>query len=272
MIRLLAFDLDGTILDDHGVLPPHREELLGDLAERGMRITFVTGRMFRSAMRFADRVPLGAPVVAYNGAMIVDQMGIPWYHDPIPAETSLEVLRFFKSLGVYVQAYRDEELLVEEASSPRARYYAELSGVSPLEMGEALFDEPFASTKILAVEEDSSRLRRIIKDAEARFPDLEFYTSKGHFLEVMRRGVNKGSSLEMLCLLLGLQPQEVLVMGDGDNDRHMLSRFPTSVAVASASKGAKEAARFHVPEGIDPVRWITDNLLFPHDRCPLEVP
>ncbi|MCX7829342.1 MAG: HAD-IIB family hydrolase [Thermanaerothrix sp.] len=269
MIKLLAFDLDGTILDDRGCLPAEREELLRELAERGMRMTFVTGRMFRSAMRFAERVTLGAPVVAYNGAMIVDAMGIRWYHDPIPPETSHRVLRFFRDLDVYVQAYRDEELLVEEASSPRARYYAELSGVDPLEMGGALFDEPFASTKILAVEEDLARLERISKEAQLRFPDLEFYTSKGHFLEVMRRHVNKGSSLELLCGLLGLKPQEVLVMGDGDNDRHMLGRFPTSVAVASASKGAKEAARFQVPPGIDPVRWIWENLLLAHQ--PLEV-
>ncbi|WP_423218548.1 Cof-type HAD-IIB family hydrolase [Thermanaerovibrio acidaminovorans] len=267
LIRLLALDMDGTILDEGGVLPPRRAELLRELADEGIRITFVTGRMFRSAVRYGEMVPLGAPLVAYNGAMIVDLMGVMWYHDPIPEEETRRVLGFFRDWGVYVQAYNREELWVEEATSPASRYYARLSGVEPTQVGDDLYRGGFASTKILAVEEDPKRMEELIREARSSFPSLDFYTSKGQFLEVMLKGVNKGRSLEMLIYFLGIQKDQVLVMGDGDNDSHMLSSFPNSVAVAGASDLAKRSARFVVPQGAEPVEWIRDNVICGAEPC-----
>lgn len=255
-VRLIALDLDGTLLDPQGEVPPPRRRALERAAEAGVRITLATGRMYGSARSFQGRIPLNAPLVAYNGALIRDpHTEITWFHHPLEAALAREVLRFLRDRGVYVQAYLDDRFLVERGSHESARAYARLTGTEPLEVGEALYALDRSPTKLLVIE-PPHRIPTLEGELLEAFGERVHVTgSQTGFLEVVPRGVHKGRALRWLADALGVESSQVLALGDGDNDAEMLGAFPLGVAVSGGSPRARAAAAFTAPAEEDPVVW-----------------
>ena len=254
--RLIALDLDGTLLDETGRVPSARIAVLEEAARRGVRVTLATGRMYASARSFLETAPLNAPLISYNGALIRDpRTELTWFHRPLEAGLAREVLGFLRERGVYVQAYVDDRFLVERASHEGARAYARLTGLEPLEVGEALYRLQAPPTKLLVIQDP-----REIPPLEASL--REAFGSRVHvagsqkgFLEVVPRGIHKGLALLWLADALGIPRGQVLALGDGDNDAEMLASVPLGVAVPQGSLRARAGAAFTAPEGEDPVVW-----------------
>ena len=158
-IRLVALDIDGTLVGDDLNIGPDTRAAIRAARRAGVVVSLVTGRMVSSAMRFARELELDSPVVGYQGALIrampaegSDRLGRLLVHTPMPAEVAREIVAWTRRHGLDPHLNHLERFIVR-ADDPRADDYSAFMGSDP-ELADDLvrsIDHPI--TKILAAGE-----------------------------------------------------------------------------------------------------------------------
>jgi len=129
MIRLLAVDLDGTLLTVDLRLDP-RDVMAAQRAEAaGIRVVACTGRPFPGALPWVRKLGLESPLVCYQGAQVRALDGATLLDRGVPHHLAMEVIRLCQEHDLHVQAYRDDRLIVER-DRPEAQEYARHSGMA----------------------------------------------------------------------------------------------------------------------------------------------
>ena len=226
MIRLIATDLDDTLLDASARLTPRTQRTLDAAMALGCGITLSSGRMMEAMLPFAQRIGVNAPMLLYNGAMIYDHNTDETLYAPrIAFETALGIVKLVEAMGFYIQLYPGKGYFCSEILD-RTRAYARQIDVpaTPVHMPMAqwLQQNPSDMQKMLIIDtpEGADRIQATLRDA---FPHGACYLkSKPHYLEIAPEGVDKGRSLAFLAEHLGLTSDEVMAFGDGQNDVPML--------------------------------------------------
>src|SRR5579884_1664954 len=130
-IRLVALDLDGTLIGDDLVVRPRVRAAVEAARAQGAAITIVTGRMFAAAKPFATTLGITGPIVCYQGAAIFDvATGATLRETPVAQDVTREVLDWAHEHGVHAQCYADDVLYVDEINRFSRRYTA-LARVEP---------------------------------------------------------------------------------------------------------------------------------------------
>jgi len=238
MIRLIATDLDDTLLDASSALNERTLAALRAAMAAGCGITLSSGRMMEATLPFARRIGVNAPMLLYNGAMIYDHNTDETLFAPrIAYETALGIVRLVESMGYYIQLYPGKGYYCSEILD-RTRAYARQIRVdaTPVHMPMAQWLErhPSDMQKMLIIDtpEGADRIQAVLGEA---FPHGACYLkSKPHYLEIAPEGVNKGQSLAFLAGHLGLAADEVMAFGDGQNDVPMLQFAGAGYAMANA--------------------------------------
>ena len=110
-LKMIAMDLDGTLLDEEKNIAPEDAAAVKDAVAAGYYVTLATGRMYRSALPYAQELGLPHPLVVYNGALIRDPgTGENLGQWPLPLDVAQSVLDDLLGRGIYVQAYVDDTL------------------------------------------------------------------------------------------------------------------------------------------------------------------
>lgn len=241
-IKLVALDLDDTLLDHSNAVSPRTREIIRQAVGQGVTVTVATGRMYVSALPFAQQLGLDVPLITYNGALIKSALsGETLMHTPIEEETALAVLELFRKKGWYIQSYLNDTLYVAERDE-KARYYENLAGVKAVPVGQALYTMKGDPTKLLALSEPGE-IKIINETVHAAFGSrLYAAVSKPNYLEMANPAVNKGRALAFLAATLGVEQHEVMAVGDSVNDLDMLEYAGLGVAMGNASDKVKAAA------------------------------
>jgi Cof subfamily protein (haloacid dehalogenase superfamily) len=271
--RVVAADLDGTLLlDDTHELTPLTIAAVEVLERMGIRTILVTGRMFRSAARYADALGLEGPVAAYQGALIREvRTGRLLHHDPVPLDLAGEILRFLEPHGYTVNAYLDDELYVAETNADVDRYES-LSGMKANVVGRlsAYLREP--ATKI-GVGADPAIIEALLGRVRSQFAGrVNVFRTWPFFLEMTNATATKARALELLGARLGVEARDVLAFGDSYNDVDMLVWAGTGVAMGGAPPELAEAADFMCePVGQDGFgRYLMRQPWFPAETLSLD--
>ena len=136
-IKLIAIDLDDTLLDNRQQLSPRTLAVLQQAMRNGVAVTIATGRMFQSALPFATELGIKLPLITYNGALIRQgDNGETIFHRPIETELAQELADLFRRRNWYLQKYVDDRLYVAELDE-NARFYADYANVE-VNKGQAL--------------------------------------------------------------------------------------------------------------------------------------
>jgi Cof subfamily protein (haloacid dehalogenase superfamily) len=239
-VRLVASDLDGTLLLPGETVSERTRAALAAAREAGITVVLVTGRQPRSLAPIAERIGVGGIAICANGALIWDlDTGTMVDSAPLAAEAATRLVHTLR------EAVPGLLLAVElEERFGREPGWAEDS--SPVEPGAVEDDALRLITgpviKLLArhpslpFPEFSERARRAVgDDAVATWAGLRL-------VEISAAGVTKAFALERLCQRLGVDAAEVVAVGDMPNDLAMLRWAGTAVAVANATKEVLEAA------------------------------
>ena len=244
-IKLIATDIDGTLLDSSGKISIENNEAISAAMERGIAVTLSTGRMFASSKGFAAALGITAPLICYNGAMIRRPDGEILYHAPLDMDTARRMLSLCAAKGLYVQSYVNDELSVENLSDDEYRYYLETFGITGKPIGSALYSPETPPTKLLVMTETAEEL----KDEFQELFGHEAYvtTSNYNFIEMMNLNVNKGRALKTLADGMGISMSEVLAVGDGDNDFEMVTMAGVGVAMDNGCARLKDGAAHIAP-------------------------
>ena len=242
MIRLIALDLDGTVLGPGKEIAPAGRAALQDAERASCHVALATGRMLRSAAAVQARLGLHGPLIAYNGGLVRLPDGSGWT-DPVPLPAAHAVGALCRERGYFLQAYLGDDLYVPFEDG-RAEAYAELAGVTYTVDPDIAYRPPVAPTKLLVIE--PAERQPEVRAALAPVADgrLELANSYAHYLEISRSGVDKGTALARLADALGIPRECVLAVGDGENDLAMIRYAGVGAAVANAVPALASAADF----------------------------
>ena len=238
MIRLIATDLDDTLLDASAALTPRTRHALEAAMALGCGITLSSGRMMEAMLPFAREIGVNAPILLYNGAMIYDHNTDETLFAPrIPFKTALGIVKLAEEMGYYIQLYPGKGYYCPEVRDCTRAYARQINvPATPVGMPMArwLAENPSDMQKMLIIDtpEGADRAQAALREA---FPRGACYLkSKPHYLEIAPEGVDKGRSLATLAGHLGLSPDEVMAFGDGQNDVPMLEYAGAGYAMANA--------------------------------------
>lgn len=246
MYKLLALDLDDTLLERDKSIPDKVAAAIIALLESGVIVTLATGRMFTSAERIARQLGVTAPLITYNGALARAAGGQALIERPLTLDQMRRVFEVGERHSYYLQLYNDECIVVEKRVA-ETEVDPDVHNVPCLEVGRLLDAELKRTPKIMTCGEPADMPKRlpILKEA---LPDLHITISSAHLLEMMDIGVSKVAALERLCLSLGISVAECVACGDSFNDAEMLGWVGMGCAVANALPAVKQIAGY-VAEG-----------------------
>jgi Cof subfamily protein (haloacid dehalogenase superfamily) len=241
-IKLLAVDLDDTLLNKSSQVSPRCREAIQKAVEKGVTVTVATGRMYAAALPFARQLELDVPIITYNGALIKSSFsGEVLFEQPLDRAVAAAVLALFKERGWYIQVYVDDQLYISE-STERARAYENLTKIKAIPVGEKLYTMADGVLKMLALAKEE-KIQEISQTLEARFKGQIFApVSRPTYLEIVHPSINKGKSLDFLASRLGITRQEVMAIGDSNNDLDMIQYAGLGVAMGNALPNVKAAA------------------------------
>ncbi len=245
--KLLALDLDGTLITDDLIIPAVAQEAIAEAVAKGVVVTLATGRMYQSALPFARTLHLAAPLICYQGAMVRHSTtGETFYHQPLPLNLAREFIQVAQERHYHVNAYVDDILYVEKIT-PEAEFYARLSRIEPHPVGplldfiKGMGREP---TKLVVVT-DEDRTLPFMQEMQTRFgPALYITRSHALLTEAVNPVCSKGAALQAVAERLNIPRSQVMAIGDNLNDLPMLEYAGLGVAVANASPSVKAAARY----------------------------
>ncbi|MFQ5577808.1 MAG: Cof-type HAD-IIB family hydrolase [Anaerolineae bacterium] len=252
-VKLLALDLDGTIVKDLATISNRVEAAIRAAIRRGVRVTLATGREFTATARFARRLKTNAPVICYQGGLVRDHRnGKTLFAQTIPADVSRQVIKFARARKLPMLMYTPQTPFAE-LPTPLMRRTFEQAG-SPFELVNnllAVLDDDSLPLKFLFIQPPThgGRVRAMLGEA---FGDaLTITQSLATLVEATPPGVSKGEALRRLAQQLNISLAQTMAIGDQDNDAAMIEVAGLGVAMQSGSARARAAAAVIAPSLAD---------------------
>ncbi len=244
-IKLVATDLDDTLLRNDLTISPRVTEAVRKAKEQGVTVTFATGRMPASTRPYARELGIDVPIITYNGAMIQEAISKKvLLRKVIPVALAHNIISFLSEGIVHFHMYLKDQVFVPKMNK-WSEEYARKTRV-PVEEGDLfqlLQEEGEGIEKIILFDEPEI-LAKWSNTIREKFPEqLHLTSSKPYFLELMHPEVNKGSTLLSFAAGMGIKPEEVMAIGDGLNDLEMIRSVGLGVAVANAHEEVKAVAK-----------------------------
>ncbi|MDI6908094.1 MAG: Cof-type HAD-IIB family hydrolase [Thermoanaerobacterales bacterium] len=247
--RLLAVDLDDTLLDSAFRVSPRNREALRGARERGVIVTLATGRMYASAARIARELGIDVPLITYQGALVRKASGGPaLLHRTVPLDAARALVGALRAGGLHVNVYLRDRLYMAELTPVGARYAA-ISGVEAHPVGDllALLEGGEEPTKVLAIAEEEVLDGVMAEMLPVYGSAVHITKSKPHFLEFSHPRATKGAALAWLAERYGVPREAVVAVGDSYNDLDMVEFAGLGVIMGNARAEVKERADFVAP-------------------------
>lgn len=257
MIKLVALDLDGTLLDENREIPGDTKTRLNDLKNQGILIVLATGRSFESAKRYYYELDLDTPLIGCNGGLIYQPNGKEVIQGAaFSKEDFYRVVSALTEIGVYYQYYGLHSIYAKRLAFGVKRWKCEnINLPKEWQMQIRVVEDPLLWAreeyhpvyKILARSTSQEKLDEVA-DVIEQMDGLDTVSSFALGLDIGPADCDKGKALEVVGKALGIGPEEMLAMGDNDNDQEMIRYAGIGIAVGDASMAAKAAADFCMEE------------------------
>jgi len=247
MVRLIALDLDDTLLRSDLTISFYTRRILKKALDRGIAVTLASGRTLRAVLPFARKLGMDkrpAALICENGAFVQDSVTREVYDESfLPAKAAMTVYRLADADGFSVQKYDGDVTYVSRANEFTGidARLTRLRQVVPPDFAAVVA----AGCRKLLIPGDPLTLKPLeeILGTIVGPAEVTMFTSKPYFLEILPPGVNKGAALEKVAARLGISREETMAFGDSMNDEAMLRFAGQSVAMLNADPRVKAVAR-----------------------------
>lgn len=252
-IKLIAFDLDGTLLNDKKELTEENRRALLEAAEKGIHLVPATGRFSGAMPAFFKELPIRY-VIFMNGAQlydlqeqrVLDEVLVPW-------RQSIEIFEYFEWLPVIYDCYVDNKAFMSAAFRPQIEEYAlnehflwmmrDLRSSVP-ELKAFLAEKKMGIQKLQAYFRPQHYPLRAQLLEHLKIPGIAISSSIPNNLELNHADATKGHALAKLAKLLDLPMESTMAFGDGSNDLTMISAAGIGVAMENGIEPLKQAADY----------------------------
>jgi Cof subfamily protein (haloacid dehalogenase superfamily) len=266
MIKLLALDLDGTLLNSRGEIPEKNLRAIQQAERQGVLVTIVTGRRFRDARPVALELQLNAPLISHNGALTKFADSLETVSASIlPNETCREILNVGKTFGADAMLSSDPHgkgvLLYDRVSGenvPLQKYLewsrrlhgddADKAVLHVESLEKVLDDYETVHASFSGTCESMAEMQTLLEIELAGkvnilttvYPSLNFT-----LIDILPPDASKGIGLERLAKFENLTAENVMAIGDNFNDLEMLEFAGTAVLMGNALPELLDSCRFH---------------------------
>ena len=269
MYKLIAIDLDGTLLNSYGNVSSEDKTQVKRAVEQGVEVVLTSGRVTDSVENIAKEVGADRFLISGNGAIIFDfQENKPIYDRFIERKKALQIIKLCEENSIFYNIYTEDMIIAESLNYNVLFYHSEnsrkpegkktninivkniyeyvkekedlkISKITVCDESNIIFPrilEKIKKIKNVDVLEVAHMSRKIIKSGTEEY-DITYYYS-----EISSQNVNKWTAIQFLIQKLGIQPEEVIAIGDNMNDISMLKGAGLGVAMANSAPVVKEVA------------------------------
>lgn len=256
-IKLICIDMDGTLLNSKHEVSDENKKAIKKAHDRGVNIALCTGRMFLSAKYYADLIGINTPIIASNGAFIKNGYNDKAiYENPLPKDIAIEIYKIAKKYGLTIQ-FNSWNVLFMETPASEEHAYVVMNRDLPEEkrvkfiinekLDEAIqnYEGNILKAGVIEKAANKDKLWTAKEEIKDIFRDkLHVVSSGDNNFEITVGSVSKGNAAAFLANMLNIPQEEVMCIGDSENDLSMIKYAGIGVAMGNGLDIVKEAADF----------------------------
>ena len=247
MYKLLACDLDGTLMDETFTFTPRVKAAVTLAMSGGVAVTIATGRAYPSALPFAQELGITLPLICTQGGLVQDPVSGKVLHQAVmPLALAHEIVALSQQHGWHLTLYVDDQVYLTSLQYPRA-FYEQMFSL-PLRVVNdlsAAITRPPAKFIIVAEPEEADAIVPMLRE---RFAGrLHIVRSHRNFVEGNPLDASKGQALARLAARLGVPQSQTAAIGDNDNDADMVAWAGLGMAMGNAHPDLKAVADIILP-------------------------
>ena len=260
-VKLIAFDLDGTLLDRQKNIPEANLQALKAAAEAGALLVPATGRIYTGIPELIRTLPGARYFITINGAYAYDAVeDRNLYSSELSVDTCLRLIDYMDRLPVIYDCYQDNWGYITRSMFQRAGDFIPDPGImkmmrelrTPVDnLSETLRQKGRPVQKMQMHFQDLAERDRQLKLVAELFPETAVSSSLPWNIEINSAGATKGQALKALCQALGIDLRDTLAFGDGTNDLDMIRTAGIGVAMGNGAEEVKAAAGWVAPNNDD---------------------
>ena len=273
IVKLIAVDMDGTLLDDSSSVSEENLKAIRRLSKKEILVVPVTGRTYNEIPAEIRNEECVKYFVFSNGSGIYERGRGIVYSSTIESNTAVGIYSLLASYATFIEIYSggypwaDQNKLKEECFeyykiNPAFRKVIIGSRRKAENFAEMLENESLKTELFDAFFRDMKDRAECLEKIHQQYPEIEVVSSLGNNLEIMNRGTHKGTGLEKLCKMISLDIGETLALGDSKNDIDLFETAGFSYAVSNACDEIKAIANGIICSNNDHVmKYVEENIL-----------
>ncbi len=245
-IKLVVLDVDNTLLNDDHELSERNIDVIKQVLEKGIRVILATGKAYGSCKGIIEQLGIKDPCIFTQGLTIHEPDGTVKHQKTLDPEVARQVITFAEDRGFALVMYSQGRLLSRRANPHVDALHTKWKEVKPEYVGplqNVLNKQPV--NKLIAVSETSGKHLKALRwqlNAQLNGNATLMSGGVGNMLEVMPPNASKGKALKMLLREMDIKPEQVLAIGDAENDLEMIQVAGIGIAVENAQQALKDAS------------------------------
>ena len=243
MIKMIATDIDGTLIEWGKDFTPGVKQCINQLKAHGIPVILVTGRMHSATIPVAQKLGLNTPIISYQGGLIKDCHGRTLYQKNLDSKYAKEIINWARKNNIHINLYLDDKLYVEQ-DNEIIKFYTDGKFI---DYTVCSFDELKIENvnKILAIDlRDADKVTDWVDELKEKYPELYIVKSTPYFCEIGNGEAKKSLGIKYLCDMWGIDISEVMTIGDQNNDIDLVQCGGIGVAMGNGTPELKECADF----------------------------
>jgi Cof subfamily protein (haloacid dehalogenase superfamily) len=248
-IRLVAIDLDGTLLDPQSQVTERTEKALRAVLAKGISVIFATGKTYAAVAPLVERFGIKTPCICVQGLVVYGGDGRIIHQQTLSPAAARQVITYAEDRGFFALLYSGARILMkmrnQQVESTLFTRYHEPAPETVGALQNVLESVPVNKIALVGEPRAIKALRWQL-NAQVGSAVRLMQAGVPQMLEVLPSGASKGAALKALLKELKVDPEEVLAIGDAENDLEMLQLAGIGVAMGQAEQRVKDAADFVV--------------------------
>lgn len=253
--KLVCIDMDGTLLNSKHKVSSASKEALIKAHNKGVKIVISTGRMYSDAEFFSNLIGVKAPVIALNGAFIKgkDESEVI-YKNVLEENLFAKLLNIFVEYKVYPTFYTPERAYCGSLFIKLFIEFIKLKGImsgtskikyikTRKQWNKVFKIEKNNIVKCEVMHKNQERLKKVRTEIQ-KISGIEIVSSSKHNIEITSKGVTKGMAVETLAAYYGMCKDEIIAIGDSENDISMIEFAGMGIAMGNAIERVKRKSNF----------------------------
>lgn len=251
MIKAVFIDIDETLTNSQREVTEKIKLEIKKCVENGVKIILTSGRSRREAMDFQEQIGTSPYIVSSNGASAYDaENGVEIYNERIDPQMVLQLIKHSRENGYRIKLNYKDLLVMNEAAYPDEKD----KEVSYEELERVAVEEQVVQCVITSTDFEKMRFFRdyiknecvgiAVANESKRFKNPDLKPSRNYYCDVASVKVSKGNAVKAVCEYFEIKPEEIVTIGDGENDLSMLGLTPNSVAMGNSLPEIKEKANY----------------------------